>query len=141
MKKKAINKIINKIAIKLLILIQISFIVSIISFVYLCTIYGKVVGIYENYPGAARIYVLIAAFISSLIIFIVILLIAINGRVRYLNYISETVTNIKTQQFLSPIAIKGRDEIAQLAKDINTMSARLKENYEKEKKMKNLKMS
>ena len=61
-------------------------------------------------------------------------MVAINRKVKYLKYISKSVTNIKTQKYLNPIEIKGRDEIAQLAEDINTMSERLKENYEKEKK-------
>jgi signal transduction histidine kinase len=128
------KRIINKIEIKLLILTLIAMIISFSSFEYLFFMLGKIVGIYPDYSGKTGAYIAIADFILSLIIFLAILIIAVSRRIKYLKYISKSITNIKTQKYLNPIAIKGRDEIAQLAKDINTMSSRLKENYEKEKK-------
>ncbi|AQR94592.1 HAMP domain-containing sensor histidine kinase [Clostridium saccharoperbutylacetonicum] len=128
------KRIINKIGVKLLILIPIDLIISLLFFALITgtvnTIVGNNVEFYQNY-GA---FIAMGSFILELIIFIIIFLIAINGRIKYLNYISKSVTNIKTQQYLNPIDIKGNDEISQLAEDINTMSERLKENYEKEKK-------
>lgn len=128
------KRIINKIGVKLLILIPIDLIISLLFFALITgtvnTIVGNNVEFYQKY-GA---FIAMGSFILELIIFIIIFLIAINGRIKYLNYISKSVTNIKTQQYLNPIDIKGNDEISQLAEDINTMSERLKENYEKEKK-------
>ncbi|OOM77334.1 HAMP domain-containing sensor histidine kinase [Clostridium sp. BL-8] len=126
--------IINKVGIKLLILIPIDIIISLLFFGFLLNMIHKIIGdnidFYEKY-GAV---IAIVSFTLELVIFIVIFLIAINGRIKYLKYISKSVTNIKTQHYLNPIETKGNDEISQLAKDINTMSERLKENYEKEKK-------
>lgn len=128
---------INKVGIKLLILILIDIILSFFSFAFLVSILGKIFNI-DNIKTSFWIkygpFIAIVGFILELIIFVIIFLIAINGRIRYLRYISESVTNIKTQKYLNPINVKGSDEIAQLAKDINIMSERLKENYEKEKK-------
>jgi signal transduction histidine kinase len=125
--------ILNKVGIKLLILIPIDIIISFLVFAFITSTVNKIVGnsleFYQKY-GA---FVAIVSFILELVIFGVIFLIAINGRIKYLKYISKSVTNIKTQQYLNPIEIKGNDEISQLAEDINTMSERLKENYEKEK--------
>ncbi|MBF7810968.1 HAMP domain-containing sensor histidine kinase [Clostridium beijerinckii] len=126
--------IINKVGIKLLILIPIDIIISLLFLGFLLNMLHRIIGdnidFYEKY-GAV---IAIVSFVLELVIFIVIFLIAINGRIKYLNYISKSVTNIKTQHYLNPIEIKGNDEIFQLAEDINTMSERLKENYEKEKK-------
>jgi len=128
------KRMINKIGIKLLILIPIDMIISFLFFAFLISIVNKIVGknpdLYQKYG----VIIAIGSFILELVIFIIIFLIAINGRIKYLKYISKSVTNIKTQQYINPIDIRGRDEIAQLAEDINTMSERLKENYETEKK-------
>lgn len=126
--------IINKVGIKLLILIPIDMIISLLAFAFITSMVNWIVGnsieFYEKY-GA---FVAIMSFILELVIFVAIFLITINKRIKYLKYISKSVTNIKTQQYLNPIEVIGNDEIAQLAEDINTMSERLKENYEKEKK-------
>ncbi len=126
--------IINKVGIKLLILIPIDMIISLLAFAFITSMVNWIVGnsieFYEKY-GA---FVAIMSFILELVIFVAIFLITINKRIKYLKYISKSVTNIKTQQYLNPIEVKGNDEISQLAEDINTMSERLKENYEKEKK-------
>ncbi len=125
---------INRVGIKLLILIPICMIVSFLCIVYFFDILNKIFHISHNYLVKYGVFIGIATFILWLIIFTTFFLFAINGRIKYLRYIGKSVTNIKTQQYLSPIDIKGGDEIAQLAKDINTMSARLKENYDREKK-------
>lgn len=68
------------------------------------------------------------------IIFFVIFLVVINRRIKYLSYITKSLGEIKNEKYLKPIEVKGNDEIAELAKGINIMSDRLKENYEKEKR-------
>jgi len=128
------KSIINKIEIKLLITIIIAMIISFLFYEYLFFTLGKLSDTYPDYSGITGVYIALGAFISALIIFLSIVLIALNRRIKYLKYISKSVTNIKTQKYLNLIEIKGGDEIAQLAEDINTMSERLKENYEKEKK-------
>lgn len=126
--------IINKVGIKLLILIPIDIIISLLFLGFLLNMLHKIIGDNIDFYEKYGVVIAIVSFVLELVIFIVIFLIAINGRIKYLNYISKSVTNIKTQHYLNPIEIKGNDEISQLAEDINTMSERLKENYEKEKK-------
>lgn len=128
------KRIINKVAIKLLILIPIDIILSFYACAFLINIIEKIVGLDPYYIERYGVYLGAAIFLFGIAIFIAIFLIAINGRIKYLNHISRSVTNIKIQKYLDPIEVKGSDEIAQLAEDINTMSERLKENYEKEKK-------
>lgn len=128
------KRIINKIGIKLLILIPIDLIICFIYLWFITMILGNVHESNPNFLPRYGIPIAIICFISVLIIFVIIFLFAINWRVKYLKYISKSVTNIKIQRYLKPIEVKGSDEIAQLAEDINTMSERLKENYEKEKK-------
>ncbi|AWI06062.1 HAMP domain-containing sensor histidine kinase [Clostridium drakei] len=125
---------INKIGVKLLILIPIDIIVTFYACAFLVSMMNKIFGLGPYYYEKYAVYLAFVFFLLVLIIFISIFLAAINGRIKYLNYISKSVTNIKTEKYLNPIDIKGSDEFAQLAKDINTMSERLKENYEKEKK-------
>lgn len=128
------KNLINKVGVKLLILIPIAMIISFLLLSFVTSIFNKIVGNNLNFYQKYRVIIAIGMFIFEIGIFVAIFLIAISGRVRYLKYISRSVTNIKARQYLNPIDIKGNDEISQLAKDINTMYERLKENYEKEKK-------
>jgi Signal transduction histidine kinase len=128
------KRIINKVGIKLLILIPIDIILSFYACVFLINIMEKIFGFDTYFIEKYGVYLGFAIFLLGIGIFIMFFLISINGRIKYLKYISSSVTNIKTQRYLNPIEVKGSDEIAQLAEDINTMSERLKENYEKEKK-------
>ncbi|MCR3760928.1 HAMP domain-containing histidine kinase [Clostridium felsineum] len=128
------KRIINKVGIKLLILIPIDIIISWLIFVFFMNMFSRIANVtldfYEKYGAIMAM----GGFIFELVIFGAIFLVAINGRIKYLKYIGESVKNIKTQKYLKPIDIKGNDEISHLAKDINTMSEKLKQNYEKEKK-------
>lgn len=128
------KRIINKVGIKLLILIPIDIIISFVVFASVTSMVNRIVGDNVGFYQKYGALIAIGSFILELVIFVAIFLIAINRRINYLKYISNSVTNINTQQYLNPIEVKGKDEISQLAEDINTMSERLKENYEKEKK-------
>ncbi|WP_312060241.1 HAMP domain-containing sensor histidine kinase [Anaerotignum sp.] len=128
------KRIINKVAIKLLILIPIDIIISLIFFASVISMINQIVGDNVEFYQKYGALIAIGSFVLELVVFAAIFLIAINSRIKYLKYISNSVTNINTQQYLNPIEVKGNDEISQLAYDINTMSERLKENYEKEKK-------
>lgn len=124
----------NKIASKLLVLFTISSLISFIVF----DISSMIAGGYIGSINPIRLFdidpSIILIFSISIVIFVSIFLAGINGRMKYLKYISKSVTNIQSQQFLKPIDVKGSDEIAELASNINIMSNRLKENYEKEKR-------
>lgn len=127
---------IKGIGIKLVILFTIAITISYLVFEYVFFKLGEIMGVLPYYDGkfVGFVILIITTFVISLSVLAVILLVPINIRVKYLKYISKCVTNIKAQQYLNPIEVKGNDEIAMLANDINTMSERLRENYEKEKK-------
>lgn len=131
--------IFNKIGIKLLILIPIDMIISFLFLGVMSNIIVKIVGDNTDYYKRYGVITAIGYFVTAITIFVTVFLAAISRRIKYLKYISESVTNIKTQKYLNPIDIKGSDELAQLARDINTMSEKLKENYEKEKKQEDAK--
>jgi Signal transduction histidine kinase len=126
--------ILNKIGVKLLILIPIDMIISLLFLGFLLSRFTEIIGDHVDFYEKYGVIIAIGIFILELVIFSAIFLITINSRIKYLKYISKSVTNIKTQKYLNPIDIKGNDEISQLAEDINTMSERLRDNYEKEKK-------
>lgn len=126
--------ILNKIGVKLLILIPIDMIISLLFLGFLISRFTEIIGDHADFYEKYGVIIAIGIFILELVIFSAIFLITINSRIKYLKYISKSVTNIKTQKYLNPIDIKGNDEIFQLAEDINTMSERLRDNYEKEKK-------
>ena len=70
-----------------------------------------------------------------IITFVATFLFGINKRIKYLKYIISKVGGITNENFIEELDYKGNDEIADLANSINIMSNRLKENYEKEKKI------
>ena len=78
---------------------------------------------------------LIFLLIIPIIIFVAIFLFGINKRINYLKYIISKVGSITNENFIEELDFKGNDEITDLANSINIMSNRLKENYEKEKKI------
>ncbi|WP_234124355.1 sensor histidine kinase [Clostridium hydrogenum] len=125
---------INNIMVKLLILIPIDIIISYFVTISLASIIENVFNLGPKYYAQYGVALGFAFLALGLVTFVVVFFIAINGRIKYLKYIGESVKGIKTQQYLNPIKIKGGDEIARLAEDVNAMSERLKENYEKEKK-------
>lgn len=137
----------DKVAVKLILLVIMSLLASLAMFFF---IGNRVLYIFSdkymyfawehtNLIGGVDIvrefnfYSLIMVLVPTLL-FLVIFLIAINKRIRYLKYITKSLGEIKNEKYLKEIDVKGNDEIAELAEGINIMSERLKENYEKEKK-------
>jgi signal transduction histidine kinase len=80
------------------------------------------------------IYDYTAVFIIILI-FLVFYSFGSNMRIKYLKYIVNHLKDIENINYLENVKIKGNDEIATLAKSINIMLDRLKENYNYEKKI------
>ena len=133
------NKIYNKLATKLIFLVIFAFLVSAIIFVGLASV-GMYYMIFNsnkvgnNVVQTYNIYS-ITLIIIPIIIFVAIFLFGINKRIRYLKYIIIKVGSITNETFIEELDFKGNDEITDLANSINIMSNRLKENYEKEKKI------
>ncbi|MBC8061389.1 MAG: HAMP domain-containing histidine kinase [Clostridiaceae bacterium] len=134
------GKMFNRIAFKLILLITIGLSVSSIIFVYINNRFNfwflekgnelspvQMVNTFNLYAALL--------IITPIVTFIIIFLLGINKRVKYLKYITNSVSVVKEEVHLEELSLKGKDEITELAKSINIMSSRLKENYEKEKKI------
>ncbi|MGV8981521.1 sensor histidine kinase [Clostridium sp.] len=132
------KKIYNKLATKLIFLVAFAFLVSTIIFLAIARgLYSFALNSTISGDALVRTYNTYAAFILVLpiTIFVVIFLFGINKRIRYLKYIISKVGSITNESFIEELDFKGNDEITDLANSINIMSNRLKENYEKEKKI------
>ena len=132
------KKIYNKLAAKLIFLIAFALLISSIVFIIIAkSLYSLMLN--SNITGntLVRTYNTIAFFILiiPISIFVAIFLFGINKRINYLKYIISKVGSITNENFIEELDIKGNDEITDLANSINIMSNRLKENYEKEKKI------
>lgn len=134
------RKITNKITLKLVLLIIIAFIISFTTFIFIfATMFSYILKNVSNISGQhviktyhAYLFLLVLA---PIIVFLFIFILGIKRRLKYLGYISNSLLNIHNKTYLEEIKIKGHDEISELAKNINIMSNRLKENYENEKRI------
>ncbi|MBU3158766.1 HAMP domain-containing histidine kinase [Clostridium frigoris] len=132
------NKIYNKIAAKLILLVAFALLISTIVFLVIArSLYSFVIN--TNTTGDALVRTFnnysVLLLIIPISIFVAIFLFGINKRIRYLKYIISKVGSITNESFIEKLDFKGNDEITDLANSINIMSNRLKENYEKEKKI------
>lgn len=130
---------ISKVGLKLIFIIGITFIVSMLL---LYTVSKFMESYLLNYGNInpkkfVRIYNTISlGFIVVVIVtFILIILASVNKWVEYLNYMILKLRRISEIQYADEIDINGSDEFAELANSINIMSKRLKDNYEREKKI------
>jgi len=131
-------KLYNKIATKLSFLVAFALLIStIILFVIARSLYLFILNSNTTGDTLVRIYntYSLLLLIIPIIIFVAIFLFGINKRIRYLKYIISKVGSITNESFIEELDFKGNDEITDLANSINIMSNRLKENYEKEKKI------
>lgn len=130
---------ISKIGSRLIIIIGIAFIASML---FLNTISKFVESYLLDYGNIkpkkfVEIYNTISlGFITVVLIaFILIILFVVNKWVEYLNYMTAKLSRISEIQYVDYLEIKGKDEFSELAHSINIMSKRLKDNYEREKKI------
>ncbi len=74
-----------------------------------------------------------AIFLAGIIFFVMIFYLLIYKKINYLKYISRQVKEIANEGFGTTIEIRGNDEIAELCKNINTMSIELKNKFDHER--------
>lgn len=131
------KKIYNKLATRLIFLVAFALLIStIVLLVIGMSFYSLLIN--SNMAGDNLIInstFSLLLLIITITIFVAIFLFGINKRIRYLKYIISKVGNITNESFIEELDFKGNDEITDLANSINIMSNRLKENYEKEKKI------
>lgn len=139
-------KFYNKISFKLLLLTIISVLVSFLVLSIATEVFSEVFFDYfveykndildddnvEDFVSIYGFYIFIVALIPILS-FIVIFLIGISKKVRYIGEIEKSVGEIDYENKYYPLKLKGNDEISLLAKNINDMNFRIRKSYLKEK--------
>lgn len=133
------KKIYHSLAIKLIFLVALAFLVSVIVLVILAntSVYYLLLNSTKVGSNVVLIYNIytLSLIVVPIAIFVATFLLGINKRIKYLKYIISKVGGITNETFIEELDLKGNDEITDLANSINIMSNRLKENYEKEKKI------
>jgi signal transduction histidine kinase len=81
----------------------------------------------------------IGIYVLSIAIFSLIFLLLVNSEVKYIKYIGHQVKRISTKELGSTVEVRGNDELAELCKNINSMSIEVKNRFEKERKLEKIK--
>ncbi|HDR7619518.1 TPA: HAMP domain-containing histidine kinase [Bacillus mycoides] len=126
----------NRIIIKLLGAVAVSFFASfsltILNFLYI------IVPLFIKYDrlGMFAFYFAIFFLIAfAIFTFIIIFLILVRKKIVYLKLISDNVNDIANGKLGLTIGIKGKDELTQLAQNINYMSKELEHTFEQERRL------
>ncbi|MEF9952132.1 MAG: HAMP domain-containing sensor histidine kinase [Clostridium sp.] len=69
-----------------------------------------------------------------IIVFLVIFILGTRKRLNYIKYISSQVLDMENLKYVEKLEVKGNDEIARLATNINIMSQKILDSYEGEKR-------
>lgn len=83
--------------------------------------------------------VAILIFTIGIGVFLIIFLSLVNSKIKYIKYISQQVSKIANEELGLSLKVKGNDELAELCKNINSMSKQLKDKFEYEIEIKNAK--
>lgn len=73
--------------------------------------------------------------IIAFLLFIILMFVGVRKKIIYIQYISSSVDKISKGDLNYEVAVKGEDELAQVAKEINNMEKALLEKIEDEKKL------
>lgn len=131
---------------KLSIYIILAVVVSIFCAVEFIMLIGIIV--FKLYPGfydilATNYFVSINAFYMMWIgivgMFLLIFMLLINRKVKYIKYMTKGVKKIKDEGFGKTLNVKGKDELGELCESINDMSIELRKKIDKEKDIENTK--
>ncbi|PGB04549.1 sensor histidine kinase [Bacillus toyonensis] len=126
----------NKIIIKLLVAVAVSFFISfgftILTFIF---IIAPLFTRYKNLGAFEFNFVMLFLFAFAIFTFIVIFLILVRKKIVYLKLISDNVNDIANGKLGLTIGIEGKDELTQLAQNINYMSKELEDTFEQERRL------
>ncbi|AZJ24200.1 two-component sensor histidine kinase (plasmid) [Bacillus wiedmannii bv. thuringiensis] len=125
----------NKIIIKLLVAVAVSFFISfgftILNFLFITSLEKN----YHIFSMFEFNFVMLFLFAFAIFTFIVIFLILVRKKIVYLKRISDNVNDIANGKLGLTIEIKGKDELTQLAQNINYMSKELEDTFEQERRL------
>ncbi|MFD6511436.1 histidine kinase dimerization/phospho-acceptor domain-containing protein [Bacillus sp. NPDC060175] len=126
----------NKIIIKLLGAVAVSFFIS-FSFTILILLYviDPLFKKHEEFGMFEFNLALLFLFAFAIFNFIIIFLILVRKKIVYLKLISDNVNDIANGKLGLTIGIKGKDELTQLAQNINYMSKELENTFEQERQL------
>ncbi len=123
----------RKIAVKLLLAIVVAYGAALVTTIvewslYMAPLYLQLAGADDPMAAISHYNLLSFVFFGiSVSVFILVFLLLISKRLKYLNYISTKIVAITEVAYIEPLQIKGRDELALLAQNINIMSERIKD--------------
>ena len=84
-------------------------------------------------------FITLALLVIAVILFIVIFLLLVNKKIKYIKYISKRVNKIANEELGSTIEIKDKDKLAELCISINSMSKELNKKFDNERDIENSK--
>lgn len=126
----------NKIIIKLLGAVAISFFISFgLTILILAYVIDPLFIKHEEFGMFEFNFVMLFLFAFAIFTFIVIFLILVRKKIVYLKRISDNVNDIANGKLGLTIEIKGKDELTQLAQNINYMSKELEDTFEQERRL------
>jgi signal transduction histidine kinase len=131
------NRINISLKLKLLLEIVLSLILSLI---YMYTLALYVFGPYleknqNTLSDKFLFYFSLIYLVSGVVVFVLCFLLMLNRHVKYIKYIAREVRLIAGGNLGKPLNIKGKDELADLCININTMSNELKNKFEYEREL------
>ncbi|KMY32988.1 histidine kinase [Lysinibacillus xylanilyticus] len=126
----------NKIIIKLLGAVAVSFFISfgftILTFLFILDpLFRK----YDHWGLFEFNVAMLFIFAFAIFTFIILFLILVRKKIVYLKLISDNVNDIANGKLGLTIGIKGKDELTQLAQNINYMSKELENTFEQERRL------
>ncbi|MED3541486.1 HAMP domain-containing protein, partial [Bacillus toyonensis] len=126
----------NKIIIKLLGAVAVSLFISFgLTILILVYVIDPLFRKHEEF-GMFEFYLsLLFLFTFAIFNFIIIFLILVRKKIVYLKLISENVNDIANGKLGLTIGIEGKDELTQLAQNINYMSKELEHTFEQERRL------
>lgn len=104
--------------------------------------YASTTYIYNNRNNLSPfIYniIFLGVFMTGIAVFIISFLISTSRDIKYIKYISENVKIIANEELGATLKVEGNDELAELSKNINSMSRQLKEKFEHEREVEHTK--
>ncbi|MDR4172764.1 HAMP domain-containing sensor histidine kinase [Bacillus nitratireducens] len=126
----------NKIIIKLLGAVAVSFFISFgLTILILVYVIDPLFVKHEEFGMFEFNLALLFLFAFAIFKFIIIFLILVRKKIVYLKLISDNVNDIANGKLGLTIEIKGKDELTQLAQNINYMSKELEDTFEQERRL------
>ncbi|MED2242986.1 HAMP domain-containing sensor histidine kinase [Bacillus thuringiensis] len=126
----------NKIIIKLLGAVAISFFISFgLTILILAYVIDPLFIKHEEFGMFEFNVAMLFLFAFAIFTFIILFLILVRKKIVYLKLISDHLNDIANGKLGLTIGIKGKDELTQLAKNINYMSKELENTFEQERRL------